>query len=63
MYQAYPYKADGILKEARKDTPPYYRALVWAALLGVDGAVANTYEQIDKETQTPTDRQVSHWKP
>lgn len=58
LLQAYPHKADSILKEARKDTPPFYRALVWAALLNVDGAVAHTYQQIDKETPTPTDRQI-----
>ncbi|KAK7072646.1 hypothetical protein SK128_024425 [Halocaridina rubra] len=58
LLQAYPFKADAILKEARKDTPPYYRALVWAALLHVDGAIAQRYQQIDKETPTATDRQI-----
>ncbi|XP_068249818.1 TBC domain-containing protein kinase-like protein [Palaemon carinicauda] len=58
LLQAYPFKADSILREARKDTPPYYRALVWAALLHVDGAVAEAYQQIDKETPTTTDRQI-----
>lgn len=33
---------------------------MWASLLGVDGAVGQTYQQIDKETPTPTDRQVSY---
>lgn len=59
FFQAYPYKADLVKSEARKDTPPFYRSLVWAALLGVDGAVADTYQQLDKETPTLTDRQVS----
>lgn len=58
LLQAYPYKADSVLREARKDTPPFYQALVWASLLGVDGAVGQTYQQIDKETPTPTDRQI-----
>ncbi|KAG7175816.1 TBC domain-containing protein kinase-like protein-like [Homarus americanus] len=58
LLQSYPFKAESILREARKDTPPFYRALVWASLLGVDGPVAQTYQQIDKETPTPTDRQI-----
>ncbi|KAK4296947.1 hypothetical protein Pmani_030595 [Petrolisthes manimaculis] len=58
LLQAYPYKADLVKSEARKDTPPFYRSLIWAALLGVDGAVADTYQQLDKETPTLTDRQI-----
>ncbi|XP_071521409.1 TBC domain-containing protein kinase-like protein [Panulirus ornatus] len=58
LLQSYPFKAESILREARKDTPPFYRALVWAALLNADGAVGYTYQQIDKETPTPTDRQI-----
>lgn len=58
LLQAYPFKAECILKEARKDIPPFFRALVWASLLRVDGAVAQTYQQVDKETPTPTDRQI-----
>ena len=60
LFQAYPYKKDALIKEARKDIPPFYRPLIWAALLHIDGAVAENYDIVDKETPTTTDRQV--WK-
>lgn len=40
------------------DIPPLLRGEVWAALLGVVGDIEDQYERIDKETPTPTDRQV-----
>lgn len=38
------------------------RGDVWAALLGVVGDIEEQYERIDKETPTPTDRQVNHYQ-
>ncbi|CAL4121554.1 unnamed protein product [Meganyctiphanes norvegica] len=58
LLKAYPYKLDWLTRETRKDTPPFYRALVWAALLKVDGPVAQKYQEVDKETSTSTDRQI-----
>lgn len=40
------------------DVPPFFRGNIWAALLGVVGDMQRNYEVIDKETPTPTDRQV-----
>ncbi|XP_076066691.1 TBC domain-containing protein kinase-like protein [Oratosquilla oratoria] len=58
LLKAYPFQSEALLREARKDTPPFYRALVWASLLHVDGNVAERFEEIDKETPTLTDRQI-----
>lgn len=54
----YPFKKAHIWREARVDTPPLYRAQVWAALLEVEGDIQVRYDSIDKETPTPTDRQI-----
>lgn len=59
LLQAYPHTAQHIREEAEIDIPPLLRGEVWAALLGVKGDIEEQYEQIDKETPTPTDRQVS----
>lgn len=56
--QGYPYTAPYIRAEAEIDIPPLVRGEVWAALLGVSGDIEDQYERIDKETPTPTDRQV-----
>jgi hypothetical protein len=47
-----------VVKFARKDVSSLYRAEVWAALLDVLCDVESRYAVIDKETATPTDRQV-----
>ncbi|KAI0219641.1 TBC domain-containing protein kinase-like protein [Lamellibrachia satsuma] len=58
LITAYPYKRAHIWKEARVDIPPLVRAQVWAALLEVEGDVYGQYNAVDKETPTPTDRQI-----
>ncbi|XP_046853443.1 TBC domain-containing protein kinase-like protein isoform X2 [Xenia sp. Carnegie-2017] len=58
LLEGYPYTRDKILKEARIDIPPFLRAKVWAALLNVTGDVQRNYDIIDKESVTPTDRQI-----
>nr|XP_004663058.2 TBC domain-containing protein kinase-like protein [Jaculus jaculus] len=58
LLKAYPYKKNQIWKEARVDIPPLMRGLTWAALLGVEGAIQDKYDAIDKDTPIPTDRQI-----
>ncbi|KAK7503784.1 hypothetical protein BaRGS_00004907 [Batillaria attramentaria] len=58
LLKAYPYKRPHIWKEARVDIPPLVRAHVWAALLEVEGDIEGIYNDIDKETPIPTDRQI-----
>jgi len=55
---ACPFKKALLWQEARSDIPPVYRGLVWCHLLNVRGDVRLEYAMIDKETVTPTDRQV-----
>ncbi len=62
LLKAYPYKKAHIWKEARVDIPPLYRNLVWAALLEVEGDIHGRYDNTDKETLTPTDRQVQQFR-
>ncbi|XP_045763933.1 TBC domain-containing protein kinase-like protein isoform X1 [Maniola jurtina] len=58
LLHGYPYTAQYIRAEAEIDIPPLVRGEVWAALLGVVGDIEDQYERIDKETPTPTDRQI-----
>ncbi|CAG5010127.1 unnamed protein product [Parnassius apollo] len=58
LLHGYPYTAQYIRAEAEVDIPPLVRGDVWAALLGVKGDIEEQYERIDKETPTPTDRQI-----
>uniref|UniRef100_A0A6B0VFX4 Putative serine/threonine protein kinase n=1 Tax=Ixodes ricinus TaxID=34613 RepID=A0A6B0VFX4_IXORI len=58
LLEAYPYQRQRIVREAKLDIPPLYRAHIWAALLDVQGDLLREYEAIDKETPTPTDRQI-----
>ncbi|KAL0839378.1 hypothetical protein ABMA28_016108 [Loxostege sticticalis] len=58
LLHGYPYTAQYIRAEAEIDIPPLVRGDVWAALLGVVGDIEEQYERIDKETPTPTDRQI-----
>ncbi|XP_072941690.1 TBC domain-containing protein kinase-like protein [Epargyreus clarus] len=58
LLHGYPYTAQYIRAEAEIDIPPLVRGDVWAALLGVKGDIEDQYERIDKETPTPTDRQI-----
>lgn len=47
-----------IVEEAEIDIPPLLRGDIWMALLDIKGDYEREYVQIDKETQTTTDRQV-----
>ncbi|XP_078369645.1 TBC domain-containing protein kinase-like protein isoform X2 [Oculina patagonica] len=58
LLEGYPYTRDRIVREARIDIPPLLRGKIWAALLGVQGDVQGTYDAIDKESFTQTDRQI-----
>ncbi len=58
LVNAYPFRVDALWREARLDIAPLYRNYVWAALLNVKSDVDRVYEAIDKESPTPTDRQV-----
>ena len=58
LLDGYPYTRNRIVREARVDIPPYVRAKVWAALLNVHGDIATAYMDIDKDSVTPTDRQI-----
>ncbi|XP_026313813.1 TBC domain-containing protein kinase-like protein [Hyposmocoma kahamanoa] len=58
LLHGYPYTRPYIRAEAEIDIPPLVRGDVWAALLGVVGDIEEQYERIDKETPTPTDRQI-----
>ncbi|XP_045492312.1 TBC domain-containing protein kinase-like protein [Colias croceus] len=58
LLHGYPYTAQYIRAQAEIDIPPLVRGDVWAALLGVVGDIEDQYERIDKETPTPTDRQI-----
>ncbi|XP_026491312.2 TBC domain-containing protein kinase-like protein [Vanessa tameamea] len=58
LLHGYPYTTQYIRTEAEIDIPPLERGDVWAALLGVVGDIEDQYERIDKETPTPTDRQI-----
>uniref|UniRef100_T1J4P7 TBC domain-containing protein kinase-like protein n=1 Tax=Strigamia maritima TaxID=126957 RepID=T1J4P7_STRMM len=58
LLHGYPYKRPHILKEAKIDVLPLFRAHIWAALLEIEGDVQGRYDSIDKETPIPTDRQI-----
>jgi len=48
-----------LLSCAKVDIPPLYRSQVWSSILNVKWSDLLIYEQIDKITATPTDRQIS----
>ena len=55
----YPQSAKAILEEAKIDVPPFLRGQIWAALLGVNSQTCQKiYDSIDKEIETPTDKQI-----
>ena len=58
LLQCYPFQRPRLWTEARVDSLPQYRAFIWAALLGVEHDTAAAYGAVDKETWTPTDRQI-----
>lgn len=58
LLQCYPFHRPKIWQEARIDSLPLYRAYIWAALLGIEHDTQAHYQAIDKESWTPTDRQI-----
>lgn len=58
LMEGYPYTRDRIVREARIDIPPFLRGKIWAAILGIQGDIQGTYDAIDKESFTQTDRQI-----
>ena len=48
LLQGYPFTRRILWKEARIDTLPLYRKLIWASLLGIEHDVQAKYAQIDK---------------
>ncbi|XP_059486518.1 TBC domain-containing protein kinase-like protein [Neocloeon triangulifer] len=58
LLKAWPHQHARILREAKQDVPPLYRAAVWAALLNAKGDIEGQYVSLDKETPTSTDRQI-----
>ncbi|KAF5298584.1 hypothetical protein FQR65_LT09678 [Abscondita terminalis] len=58
VLKGYPYTKEEIIKEAKKDIPPLLRGSIWASLLNLKGNYEQEYTVIDKETSTPTDRQI-----
>jgi len=58
LLEGYPYTRERIVREARIDIPPLLRGKIWAALLGVQGDIQGSYDAIDKESFTQTDRQI-----
>jgi TBC domain-containing protein kinase-like protein len=59
LLEGYPYTRDIILTEAIVDVCPLVRGPTWAALLDIQGDIQSLYDEIDKDTVTPTDRQIS----
>ena len=48
-----------MVREAREDIPPLYRARVWSALLKIDPSYRSIYEAIEKDQPHSADRQVN----
>ena len=45
-------------KEALVDSVPIYRSQIWSALLNIEYDVVAKYENIDKDSPSPVDRQI-----
>ncbi|XP_003741635.1 TBC domain-containing protein kinase-like protein [Galendromus occidentalis] len=58
LVELYPLTGRAIQLEAAIDIPPYFRGHVWAALLGAQGDYHAEFDEIDKDTPTPMDRQI-----
>ncbi|KAK9497102.1 hypothetical protein O3M35_004479 [Rhynocoris fuscipes] len=53
-----PNSREELIKESKKDIPPFLRAQIWAHLLQVPNDYKAIYSKIDKVTPLPTDRQI-----
>ena len=58
LLNGYPFHRPQIWREARLDALPMYRAYIWASLLGIEHDTVARYQGIDKDSWTPTDRQI-----
>ncbi|KAL1920907.1 uncharacterized protein VTP21DRAFT_11542 [Calcarisporiella thermophila] len=58
LLRQYPASRSEIIHHAKADIPPLLRGKIWAAILGVMGDVEAAYAAIDKESETPNDRQI-----
>lgn len=56
LLQGYPFTREMIVAEAQTDIPPLLRGHIWSCVLGV--LENGSYARIDKDTATPTDRQI-----
>jgi len=58
LLEAYPVTRSLVVREAREDIPPLYRARVWSALLKIDPSYRSIYEAIEKDQPHSADRQI-----
>ena len=61
LLAAYPHLKRELIDASKRDIPPAYRGEIWSRLLDVGGRdeIAERYADIDKETPTHADRQMS----
>ncbi|XP_067948169.1 TBC domain-containing protein kinase-like protein [Watersipora subatra] len=58
LLKGYPFTKAKVLREARTDIPPLFRAASWAAILDVRGNIYAQYDSIDKVSAQTIDRQI-----
>lgn len=59
LLAAYPYNADILRAEAKKDIPPLYRSAVWAALLNVfKDEIQDEFCRLNTFSEHVSDRQL-----
>ena len=58
MYIGYPHTRDQIILESKKDICPLFRSQIWAAILNVKPNYQKMYDEVDKVTESPIDRQI-----
>ncbi|CAO3617771.1 unnamed protein product [Cunninghamella echinulata] len=58
LLQQYPASRKELIHQAKIDIPPLFRGKVWAAILGVQGDIQHTYNNIDKFIDIGADRQI-----
>eukprot|EP01137_Pigoraptor_chileana_P003838 Opistho-2@44615 len=58
LLECYPHSRRRVCVEAAVDIPPHLRGRLWGAILGVRGDYVAEYIACDKESETPTDRQI-----
>ncbi|KAI6653363.1 hypothetical protein LOD99_3583 [Oopsacas minuta] len=58
LLESYPHTKDQIKLESKKDICPLFRSQIWAALLDVKSNYQKLYDEVDKESESPIDRQI-----